>query len=250
MRNACRKDDSRGGIRQCANMLCGRWESYPREFAKCRRCRKAKYCGKECQSTAWSEGHRFWCSAKDPDEDGEHHHGVPSTAAAGTQTGVVPAGAAAPSGGAPVGRAERRAERERERQARADARVAEHGAARPGLRTNPLARMDANATLATLNAPPTPTRSNDRRIDNESPDGPWGGRRQRGGDDDADVSIDSDFGMEVTGTLPAVPSPANRRDHVSVVEADDGLDRGEGPSTGLFAGMGPDDMGVDDILME
>ncbi|KAJ7716077.1 MYND domain-containing protein, partial [Mycena metata] len=61
MRNACRKDDSRGGIRQCANMLCGRWEEYPREFAKCRRCRKAKYCGKECQSTAWSEGHRFWC---------------------------------------------------------------------------------------------------------------------------------------------------------------------------------------------
>ncbi|ETW82562.1 hypothetical protein HETIRDRAFT_316366, partial [Heterobasidion irregulare TC 32-1] len=68
MRNACRKDDSRGGIRQCANMLCGRWESYPREFAKCRRCRKAKYCGKECQSTAWSEGHRFWCSSKDEDE--------------------------------------------------------------------------------------------------------------------------------------------------------------------------------------
>ena len=88
MRNACRKDDSRGGIRQCANskreflslvmdsklmdytVLCGRWEQYPREFAKCRRCRKAKYCGKECQSTAWSEGHRFWCSARDADEDG------------------------------------------------------------------------------------------------------------------------------------------------------------------------------------
>ncbi|TFK24843.1 hypothetical protein FA15DRAFT_704272 [Coprinopsis marcescibilis] len=76
MRNACRKDDSRGGIRQCANMLCGRWESYPREFAKCRRCRKAKYCGKECQSTAWSEGHRFWCSARDTEEDGPlDHHG-------------------------------------------------------------------------------------------------------------------------------------------------------------------------------
>ncbi|KAI0031123.1 hypothetical protein K488DRAFT_35573, partial [Vararia minispora EC-137] len=72
MRNACRKDDSRGGIRQCANMLCGRWETYPREFAKCRRCRKAKYCGKECQSTAWSEGHRFWCSVKDGDDDAEH----------------------------------------------------------------------------------------------------------------------------------------------------------------------------------
>lgn len=70
MRNACRKDETRGGIRQCANMLCGRWESYPREFAKCRRCRKAKYCGKECQSTAWSEGHRFWCSAKDAEEEG------------------------------------------------------------------------------------------------------------------------------------------------------------------------------------
>lgn len=50
-------------------MLCGRWEEYPREFAKCRRCRKAKYCGKECQSTAWSEGHRFWCSAKDGDDE-------------------------------------------------------------------------------------------------------------------------------------------------------------------------------------
>ncbi|KAI0259124.1 hypothetical protein BC834DRAFT_661159 [Gloeopeniophorella convolvens] len=32
MRNACRKDDSRGGIRQCANMLCGRWEQYPRQL--------------------------------------------------------------------------------------------------------------------------------------------------------------------------------------------------------------------------
>jgi len=69
MRNACRKDESRGGIRQCANMTCGKWEKTPREFAKCRRCRKAKYCGKECQSRAWAEGHRFWCSARDPEED-------------------------------------------------------------------------------------------------------------------------------------------------------------------------------------
>ncbi|ORY35734.1 hypothetical protein BCR39DRAFT_460837 [Naematelia encephala] len=60
MRNACRKDEASGGIRQCANMSCGRWESFPREFAKCRRCRKAKYCSKDCQSKAWSEGHRFW----------------------------------------------------------------------------------------------------------------------------------------------------------------------------------------------
>ena len=58
MRNACRKDEDRGGIRQCANMVCGKWETFPREFAKCRRCRKAKYCGKECQSKAWADGHR------------------------------------------------------------------------------------------------------------------------------------------------------------------------------------------------
>ncbi|CDZ96538.1 Zinc finger, MYND-type [Phaffia rhodozyma] len=64
MRNACRKDEGRGGIRQCANMSCGKWESSPRQFAKCRRCRKAKYCSKECQSKAWSEGHRFWCSQR------------------------------------------------------------------------------------------------------------------------------------------------------------------------------------------
>ncbi|KAI0247708.1 hypothetical protein BJV78DRAFT_1243454 [Lactifluus subvellereus] len=84
MRNACRKDDSRGGIRQCANMLCGRWEQYPRQFAKCRRCRKAKYCGKECQSSAWSEGHRFWCSAKDGDEDAEN---VPDNSRTGNSGG-------------------------------------------------------------------------------------------------------------------------------------------------------------------
>lgn len=70
MRNACRKDESRGGIRQCANVQCGKWETFPREFAKCRRCRKAKYCGKECQSRAWSEGHRFWCSAKEEEGEG------------------------------------------------------------------------------------------------------------------------------------------------------------------------------------
>jgi len=58
MRNACRKDEVRGGIRQCANMGCGVWERFPREFAKCRRCRKAKYCSKSCQKRAWQAGHR------------------------------------------------------------------------------------------------------------------------------------------------------------------------------------------------
>ncbi|ORE08385.1 hypothetical protein BCV72DRAFT_303774 [Rhizopus microsporus var. microsporus] len=61
MRNACRKDEARGGVRQCANMQCGKWERFPREFAKCRRCRKAKYCSKACQSKAWADGHRWWC---------------------------------------------------------------------------------------------------------------------------------------------------------------------------------------------
>ncbi|KAI8377302.1 hypothetical protein BD560DRAFT_390711 [Blakeslea trispora] len=61
MRNACRKDEDRGGIRRCANMSCGKWEAQPREFAKCRRCRKAKYCSKACQSKAWQDGHRWWC---------------------------------------------------------------------------------------------------------------------------------------------------------------------------------------------
>ncbi|KAJ3726428.1 hypothetical protein DFJ43DRAFT_1196205 [Lentinula guzmanii] len=112
MRNACRKDDSRGGIRQCANMLCGRWEEYPREFAKCRRCRKAKYCGKECQSTAWSEGHRFWCSAKDADDE---------PPAAPTTASVPNAGESSQTQHQHtnhVGETDRRRDRERDRHAR------------------------------------------------------------------------------------------------------------------------------------
>ena len=62
MRNLCRKDDARGGIRQCAYYLCGRWEEYTRQFAKCRRCRRTKYCSKECQKKAWVY-HRHWCVA-------------------------------------------------------------------------------------------------------------------------------------------------------------------------------------------
>ncbi|KAI1611161.1 hypothetical protein EDD36DRAFT_314315 [Exophiala viscosa] len=60
MRNLCRKDDAKGGIRQCANYQCGKWEEYPRQFAKCRRCRRTKYCSKECQRESWSM-HRHWC---------------------------------------------------------------------------------------------------------------------------------------------------------------------------------------------
>lgn len=62
MRNLCRKDDSRGGIRQCAYYACGKWEEFTRQFAKCRRCRRTKYCSKDCQKNAWVF-HRHWCHA-------------------------------------------------------------------------------------------------------------------------------------------------------------------------------------------
>ena len=60
MRNLCRKDEARGGIRQCAYYECGKWEQWTRQFAKCRRCRRTKYCSKECQKNAWVF-HRHWC---------------------------------------------------------------------------------------------------------------------------------------------------------------------------------------------
>jgi hypothetical protein len=62
MRNLCRKDDTRGGIRQCAYYQCGKWEEFTRQFAKCRRCRRTKYCSKDCQKSAWAF-HRHWCVA-------------------------------------------------------------------------------------------------------------------------------------------------------------------------------------------
>ncbi|KZT22394.1 hypothetical protein NEOLEDRAFT_1119703 [Neolentinus lepideus HHB14362 ss-1] len=143
MRNACRKDDSRGGIRQCANMLCGKWESFPREFAKCRRCRKAKYCGKECQSTAWSEGHRFWCSAKDGDDDGEHgdhSRGASSHAAPGD--GATTASTA-------TTRADRRAERERARERERIERQRDRAPGLGGIDTSQVTQAVANAFRST-----------------------------------------------------------------------------------------------------
>ncbi|GAA99485.1 uncharacterized protein L969DRAFT_47271 [Mixia osmundae IAM 14324] len=86
MRNACRKDETRDGIRQCANTQCGKWEAYAREFAKCRRCRKAKYCSKECQSKAWQGGHRYWCSARHEDHAQPAHGAASSGAEASTTT--------------------------------------------------------------------------------------------------------------------------------------------------------------------
>ncbi|GMF04741.1 unnamed protein product [Ambrosiozyma monospora] len=61
VRNSNRRDDSMGGRRQCAYFGCGKWEDTPRQFAKCRRCKRAKYCSKECQSKAWTY-HKYWCN--------------------------------------------------------------------------------------------------------------------------------------------------------------------------------------------
>ena len=60
MRNSCRRNDLKGGVRQCGNLECGKWEKYPREFSKCRRCKRTKYCSKDCQMKAW-HCHRNWC---------------------------------------------------------------------------------------------------------------------------------------------------------------------------------------------
>lgn len=60
MRNSCRRHNTKGGVRQCAYLECGKWEEKNKQFAKCRRCRRTKYCSKACQSKAW-KGHRYWC---------------------------------------------------------------------------------------------------------------------------------------------------------------------------------------------
>jgi len=153
MRNACRKDESRGGIRQCANMLCGRWETFPREFAKCRRCRKAKYCGKDCQSTAWSEGHRFWCSAKDPEDDGDHHHHHHGERRSGAGTigdSRAPVLTATTSGGTITGRTERRTDRDRQRTAAGTVTNGDTAQEIGPFRGN--VGTDVSATLAALNS--------------------------------------------------------------------------------------------------
>ena len=132
-------------------MLCGRWETFPREFAKCRRCRKAKYCGKDCQSTAWSEGHRFWCSAKDPEDDGDHHHhhGERRT---GAGDGRAPIMTTTTSGGTITGRTERRADRDRQRTVVGPITNGDVVQGTGPFRSN--AGTDVNTTLAALNSRP------------------------------------------------------------------------------------------------
>ncbi|KAJ1824549.1 hypothetical protein LPJ60_000692 [Coemansia sp. RSA 2675] len=94
MRNGCRRDEMRNYCRQCAYSKCQRWELHPNDFAKCRRCRKAKYCSKACQSSAWQEGHRNWCNERNPSSTGNHGSmdgdaAAVAAAAAATVTGSV-----------------------------------------------------------------------------------------------------------------------------------------------------------------
>jgi hypothetical protein len=133
-------------------VLCGRWETFPREFAKCRRCRKAKYCGKDCQSTAWSEGHRFWCSAKDPDDDGDHHHhhGERRSGAGTIGDHRAPAITTTTSGGTIMGRTERRADRDRQRTTVGAATNGDTAQRVGPFRNN--VGTDVNTTLAALNS--------------------------------------------------------------------------------------------------
>lgn len=60
MRNSCRRNDFKGGVRQCGNLECGKWENFPKEFSKCKKCKRTKYCSRECQMRAW-HCHRNWC---------------------------------------------------------------------------------------------------------------------------------------------------------------------------------------------
>lgn len=95
MRNSCRKDESKGGVRQCANFECGRWEEFPRQFAKCRRCKRTKYCSKNCQFKGWNY-HRHWCAS--PNQSGSRS----VTSASSTSTNVAMPPTAQPNQAQPI----------------------------------------------------------------------------------------------------------------------------------------------------
>ncbi|KAF8955693.1 hypothetical protein BDZ97DRAFT_1764590 [Flammula alnicola] len=73
MRNACRKDDSRGGIRQCANNISTR-------VCEMQAVQEGQVLWEGVPEHGWSEGHRFWCSAKDVDEDNLGDHSTSNAA--------------------------------------------------------------------------------------------------------------------------------------------------------------------------
>ncbi|ODV72250.1 MYND-type zinc finger protein MUB1 CYBJADRAFT_129646 [Cyberlindnera jadinii NRRL Y-1542] len=86
MRNSCRKAES--GVRQCACFDCGKWETTPRQFAKCRRCKRTKYCSKECQLKAWVY-HKHWCVDSNSTSTSGHSHGTTSSTVTTTTTANV-----------------------------------------------------------------------------------------------------------------------------------------------------------------
>lgn len=83
-----------------------------------------QYGVKECQSTAQSEGHRFWCSAKEGDEeaarpvDQKTATTNPEVAVAGDSSEEPPSGVTMTTGGTVTAQVERSAEPERERHVR------------------------------------------------------------------------------------------------------------------------------------
>ncbi|KAJ3374640.1 hypothetical protein GGF31_006537 [Allomyces arbusculus] len=46
----------------CSNLTCARVECVDGEFARCGRCRAARYCSRACQAASWTRGHRHWCA--------------------------------------------------------------------------------------------------------------------------------------------------------------------------------------------
>ncbi|WPK26743.1 hypothetical protein PUMCH_004104 [Australozyma saopauloensis] len=84
MRNSCRRNDFKGGVRQCGNLECGKWEKYPREFSKCKRCKRTKYCSRECQTRAWT-CHKNWCVPSNSSNSTATNDSVPTQADANTE---------------------------------------------------------------------------------------------------------------------------------------------------------------------
>lgn len=79
MRNSCRRNESKGGVRQCGNLGCGKWEKYPREFSKCKRCKRTKYCSRECQTRAWT-CHKNWCVPSNSSNSTATNDSIPTQA--------------------------------------------------------------------------------------------------------------------------------------------------------------------------